>query len=89
MGYEEKTTQEQTVLNVLKKGESITQIDLNRYYELMNGNHKYISPYVDAIALGIANLPARIWGLKKKGWNILTKDVKTKNSHFAVYSLAE
>lgn len=89
MGYEEKITQEQTVLNILKSGRAITQIDLNRYFAMLRGDYRVKSDFVDALAMGIANLPARICGLKKKGWNIITKDIKTKKSHFAVYSLAE
>lgn len=87
MGYEEKQTQENKVLDVLKSGEKITQIYLIAYFEMRKGNFAYKSPFVDAIALGIANLPARIWGLKQKGYKILTEIVKTKKSHFAVYSL--
>lgn len=94
-GYEEKQTQKKRLLEVLKAGKKVTQIDLQYYLKLRNS---YFNPnppktdVVDAIAeLGIANLPARIYGLKADGYDIKTEDVKIKgrfgNTHYAVYSL--
>lgn len=94
MGYEEKATQKQRLLNVLKTGAKVTQIDLKRYFELMKGNRRYRSDVVDALAeLGIANLPARIFGLKKDGYEIITEDIKVNGrygkTHYSVYRLNE
>lgn len=96
-GYEEKQTQKQRLLKVLKEGKKVCQIDLNLYLYYRTNDVKYIQDrgfynLVDAIAdLGIANLPARIFGLKKDGYDIKTEDVKVKgrfcNTHYAVYSL--
>lgn len=94
-GYEEKQTQKKRLLEVLKAGKKVTQIDLGYYLRLRDSYYNYFKPetnIVDAIAeLGIANLPARIWGLKKDGYNILVEDVKVKgrygDTHYAVYSL--
>lgn len=97
-GYEEKQTQKARLLKVLKEGKKVTQIDLPYYLELRKnstnlfGGRKPKSEYIDAIAeLGIANLPARIYGLKADGYDIKTEDVKIKgrfgSTHFAVYSL--
>lgn len=96
-GYEEKQTQKQRLLKVLKEGKKVCQIDLNYYLALRTNEMSgrpiwYKKEYVDAIAdLGIANLPARIFGLKKDGYDIKTEDVKVKgrfcNTHYAVYSL--
>lgn len=93
--YEEKNTQKARLLGVLKSGKKVTQIDLEYYLRLRNS---YFNPYppktdvVDAIAeLGIANLPARIYCLKKDGYNIKTEDIKIVgrygNTHYAIYSL--
>lgn len=99
IGYEEKATQKARLLEVLKQGKKVCQIDLNLYLYLRTYNFKYIKnrgldemKMVDALAeLGIANLPARIFGLKKDGYNIVAEDVKVKgrfgNTHYAVYSL--
>lgn len=99
-GYEEKQTQKQRLLKVLQEGKKVCQVDLNYYLKLRS---EYFNPYlkflkkpetnvVDAIAeLGIANLPARIFNLKKDGYDIKVEDVKIKgrfcNTHYAVYSL--
>ena len=94
-GYEEKQTQKERLLKVLKEGKKVTQIDLKYYLDLRNS---YFNPFppktnvVDAIAeLGIANLPARIFGLKADGYDIKTEDIKIKgrfgSTHYAVYSL--
>ena len=94
-GYEEKQTQKQRLLKVLQEGKKVCQIDLAYYLQL---RESYFNPYppetnvVDAIAeLGIANLPARIFNLKKDGYDIKVEDVKIKgrfcNTHYAVYSL--
>lgn len=58
-----------------------------------NKHHYYLSEFVDAIAdLGIANLPARIFGLKKDGYEIKTEKIHLKGrygkTHYCVYSLA-
>ena len=97
--YEEKATQKKRLLEVLKQGKKVTQIDLG-YYLMLRKKAEEVewypvdrhSEYVDALAeLGIANLPARIFGLKKDGYNIVAEDVKVKgrfgNTHYAVYSL--
>lgn len=97
-GYEDRQTQKARLLKVLKEGKKVTQIDLPYYLELRKnstnlfGGRKPKSEYIDAIAeLGIANLPARIYGLKADGYDIKTEDVKIKgrfgSTHFAVYSL--
>lgn len=92
--YEKRPTQEKRVLSVLQKGKSISQINLQRYLQLLAGQ-PYIETNdncVDAIAdLGIANLPARIFGLKRDGWNILSETVHVKGrfgkTHYVVYKL--
>ena len=96
-GYEDKQTQKARLLKVLKEGKKVTQIDLPLYLELRKNRTNLFSrqpksDYIDAIAeLGIANLPARIYGLKADGYDIKTEDVKIKgrfgSTHFAVYSL--
>ena len=69
-GYEDKQTQKERLLKVLKEGKKVTQIDLPLYLELRKNRTNLFSrqpksEYIDAIAeLGIANLPARIYGLK-------------------------
>lgn len=97
-GYEEKQTQKQRLLKVLQEGKKVCQIDLVYYLKL---RENFFNPYplkkpetniVDAIAeLGIANLPARIFGLKKDGYDIKTEDIKVKgrfcNTHYVIYSL--
>ena len=94
-GYEEKQTQKNRLLEVLKAGKKVTQIDLEYYLQLRSN---YFNPFppktdvIDAIAeLGIANLPARIVGLKAEGYDIKTEDIKIKgrfgNTHYSVYSL--
>lgn len=86
--YIKKPTQEQKILDVLLQGKKIAQIDLKRYISLTKGI-PYKSDIVDAtIDLNILNLPARIFGLKKKGYQIISEDVKTKNAHYVVYKLA-
>lgn len=86
--YIKKPTQEQKILDVLLQGKKIAQIDLQRYWALVN-KKSYKSDIVDAtIDLNILNLPARIFGLKKKGYNIISEDIKTKNAHYVVYRLA-
>jgi hypothetical protein len=92
-GYEEKSTQKQRLLKALETGKEICQIDLQYYMRLREGGLWNIkSNFIDALAeLGIANLPARIYGLKKDGYKITTRDVKIKgrfgDTHFTVYSL--
>ena len=94
-GYEDRQTQKARLLKVLKEGKKVTQIDLKYYLQLRSN---YFNPFppktdvIDAIAeLGIANLPARIFGLKAEGYDIKTEDIKIKgrfgNTHYAVYSL--
>lgn len=86
--YLKKPTQEQKILNVLQQGKRVAQIDLERYWALVNKQY-YKSDIVDAtIDLNILNLPARIFGLKKKGYNIISETIKTKNAHYVVYKMA-
>lgn len=75
--YEERSNQKERVLNVLKSGKRITQINLRQYLALLrNGSYAVQTDVVDAIAeLGVANLPARIFGLKKDGYDIKTKRI--------------
>lgn len=98
MGYEEKATQKQRLLEALKNGEKVCQIDLNYYMKLRDDEENAFFPriykrkYVDAIAdLGIANLPARIFGLKKDGYKIKTEKVAVDGrwckTFYCVYSL--
>lgn len=82
--YEEKLSQKQRLLEVLKQGKKVCQIDLNLYLYYITSDIKYITNrsnnnIVDAIAeLGIANLPARIFGLKKDGYDIKTEKISCK-----------
>lgn len=82
--YEEKLSQKQRLLEVLKQGKKVCQIDLNLYLYYITSDIKYIANrsnnnIVDAIAeLGIANLPARIFGLKKDGYDIKTEKISCK-----------
>jgi hypothetical protein len=93
--YQEKQSQKQRLLETLKQGKKVCQIDLGYYLALRENTLYrllYQTKYVDAIAeLGIANLPARIFGLKKDGYKIITETVKVKgrfcNTHYSVYSL--
>ena len=99
MKYQEKTTQKERLLKVLKEGKKVCQIDLNYYlklrdYEELRGNTYLFekSDFVDAIAdLGIANLPARVYGLKKDGYDIKTEKISCKgrfcNTFYYVYYL--
>lgn len=97
MGYEEKATQKQRLLEALKNGEKVCQIDLNYYLalrdrEMIGESMWYKKEYTDAIAdLGIANLPARIFGLKKDGYKIKTEKVVVHGrwckTFYCVYSL--
>lgn len=95
MGYEEKTTQKKRILSELQKGRKITQINLPKYLNLLGYDIEYNNNIIDAIAeLGVANLPARIYGLRQDGYSIKSEDVKIKNrygekSHYVVYSLEE
>ncbi len=75
-GYEQKPTQKARLLEALKEGKRVTQINLIKYIRLLEGEKPYEDGVVDAIAdLGIANLPARIFGLKKDGYKIGVKKV--------------
>lgn len=98
-GYEEKQTQKQRLLKVLQEGKKVCQINLNHYLELRKcqdeGQWCYYDKkdVIDGIAdLGIANLPARIFGLKKDGYEIKTEKIHLKGrygkTHYCVYSLA-
>lgn len=80
--YKEKLTQEQKILKVFEEGYKITQIKFNRKKKEQDGIE-------NAYSIGIGNLPARIWGLKQKGYNIVTEIVKVKKTHYAVYGLAQ
>lgn len=98
-GYKENSTQKERLLKVLQEGKKVCQIDLNYYlklrdYEEMRGSTYLFekSDFIDAIAdLGIANLPARIFGLKKDGYDIKTEKVEVKgrfcNTYYCVYYL--
>lgn len=91
---EEKKTQKERLLKVLQAGKKVTQIDLRRYFALLNGNQNYTNDIVDAIAdLSIANLPARVFNLKKDGYNIITEDIiingRYGKTHYSVYSLVK
>lgn len=86
--YIKKQTQEDKILSVLKQGKRIAQIDLKRYIALNNGE-SYKSDIVDGVLdLNILNVPARIYGLRKKGYNIVSENIKTKNAYYVVYKLA-
>lgn len=93
MNFEEKTTQKQRLLKVLKSGKKVTQINLNRYLALLEHRiYLNIGGVVDAIAeLGIANLPARIWNLRKEGYDIKSRKVECKGryckTHYYEYYL--
>lgn len=96
-GYKENSTQKERLLEVLKSGKKVCQIDLNYYLNLIKCKEEgqwcfTEKKYVDAIAdLGIANLPARIFGLKKDGYDIKTEKVEVKgrfcNTYYCVYYL--
>ena len=97
-GYKENSTQKERLLEVLKSGKKVCQIDLNYYMKLRDDEENAFFPriykrkYVAAIAdLGIANLPARIFGLKKDGYDIKTEKVEVKgrfcNTYYCVYYL--
>lgn len=84
--YEEKQTQKQRLLEVLKEGKRVTQINLIKYMSLMKGEQYNDDGVVDAIAdLGIANLPARIFGLKKDGYDIKTKKIDIDGRYCKTY----
>ena len=96
--YEEKKSQKERLLKVLQEGKKVCQIDLNYYLKLIKCKEEgewwsYIEKkYVDAIAdLGIANLPARIFGLKKDGYDIKSKNIECQGrfckTHYYVYYL--
>lgn len=95
--YEEKATQKERLLKVLQEGKKVCQIDLNLYLYYRTNDIKYITMrkyngLVDAIAdLGIANLPARIFGLKKDGYDIKTEKVVVNGrfckTYYCVYYL--
>lgn len=88
-----KETQKQRLLKVLKKGKKVCQIDLNKYLALLEKRKSYFNTNtVDAIVeLGIANLPARIFDLKKEGYDIRAKKIKCKgrfcNTFYYIYYL--
>ena len=89
-----KQTQKQRLLEALKSGRPVTQINLNRYLSLLENKHDYNNFTIDAIAeLGIANLPARIFNLRKEGYDIKTIKVQCKgrfcNTYYFEYYLAE
>ena len=85
--YIKKQTQEEKILSVLEQGKRIAQIDLKRYIALNNGE-SYKSDIVDGVLdLNILNVPARICGLRKKGHNIISENIKTKNAYYVVYKL--
>lgn len=85
--YIKKQTQEEKILSVLEQGKRIAQIDLKRYIALNNGE-SYKSDIVDGVLdLNILNVPARIYGLRKKGYNIISENIKTKNAYYVVYKL--
>ena len=78
--YDEKPSQKKRLLECLQAGNKVCQIDLNYYLQLRHHHEDYLyikkSEFVDAIAdLGIANLPARIYGLKKDGYEIETEKI--------------
>ena len=82
-----KQTQEEKILSALKQGKRIAQIDFKRYIALNNGE-SYKSDIVDGVLdLNILNVPARIYGLRKKGYNIISENIKTKNAYYVVYKL--
>lgn len=91
-----KQTQKQRLLEVLKLGKKVCQIDLNLYLYYKTGDAKYIlnkeNQIIDSIAdLGIANLPARIFDLKKEGYDIKSEKINCKgrfcNTFYYVYYL--
>ena len=88
-----KETQKQRLLKVLKKGKKVTQIDLNKYLALLEKRKSYFNTHtVDAIVeLGIANLPARIFDLKKDGYDIKSEKISCKgrfcNTYYYIYYL--
>lgn len=78
-----KQSQKQRLLEVLKQGKKVCQIDLNLYLYYKTQDTKYIlnrkNQIIDSIAdLGIANLPARIFNLRKDGYNIKSEKVQCK-----------
>lgn len=92
-----KETQKQRLLKVLKKGKKVCQIDLNLYLYYRTHDCKYIHDrkyyqLIDSIAdLGIANLPARIFDLKKDGYDIRSEKISCKgrfcNTFYYIYYL--
>lgn len=92
--YKENATQKARLLEVLQTGKAVTQINLTRYLALLAGQLYEDDGVVDALAdLGIANLPARVFGLKEDGYLIKATDVKVQGrfceTHYAVYTLLE
>lgn len=84
MDLKEKSTQKQRLLKVLREGKKVCQIDLNLYLYYRTQDVKYIHnrkyyQLVDSIAdLGIANLPARIFDLKRDGYDIKSEKISCK-----------
>ena len=97
MKNEIKQTQKQRLLEVLKQGKKVCQIDLNLYLYYKTHDCKYIQnrkyyQLIDSIAdLGIANLPARIHNLRNHGYNIKSEKINCKgrfcNTFYYVYYL--